>query len=71
MSQPGGNIMYATAPHRDLANQRVAWLLEQAEHDRLVAQARRARRQRRRPRRLTWALRAFAPQAAQQHAGAR
>jgi hypothetical protein len=63
--------MYAAHPHLDLANQRVARLLEQAEHHRLVAQARRARRQRRRPRRLTRTLRAVAPQAAQQHAGAR
>ena len=33
--------------HPDLARQRVAQLLEEAEHDRLASQARAARRQRR------------------------
>ena len=63
---------HAAQPHPDLATyhakQRVTWLLEQAEHDCRAGQARRARRQ---PRRLTRTLRAFAPPAVHQHAGAR
>jgi hypothetical protein len=51
----------------DYAGQRVAWLLEEAEHHRQVGQARRTRRQRRR---LTWTLRAIAARAVHQPAGA-
>ena len=57
--------------HPDLAthyaNQRVASLLEEAEHHRQVGQARRALRQRRR---LTRTLRATAARAVHQPAGA-
>ena len=52
------------------ANQRVAWLLEEAEHHRQVGQARRARRQRRQRRRLTRTLWAIAARAVHQPAGA-
>jgi hypothetical protein len=51
----------------DFAGQRVAWLLEEAEHHRQVGQVRRARRQRRR---LPRTLRAIAARAVHQPAGA-
>jgi hypothetical protein len=61
--------MHPTHPDlvTDYAGQRVAWLLEEAEHHRQVGQARRARRQRRR---LTRTLRATAARAVHQPAGA-
>jgi hypothetical protein len=64
--------MHPLHPHlaSHAAKQRVASLLEEAEHDRQVGQARRTRRLRHR-RRLPWALRAHAPRAIRQHAGAR
>ena len=52
------------------AGQRIAWLLEEAEHHRQVEQARRARRQQRQRRRLTRTLRAIATRAVHQPAGA-
>jgi|Tabmets5t2r1_1033131.scaffolds.fasta_scaffold17418_2 hypothetical protein len=52
------------------AGQRIAWLLEEAEHHRQVGQARRARRQQRQRRRLTRTLRAIAARAVHQPAGA-
>jgi hypothetical protein len=65
--------MYAAHPHPELAThharQRVSWLLEEAELDRQVGQARRARRLRQR-RGLTRTVRAFASWATHQHAGA-
>jgi hypothetical protein len=61
--------MHPLHPHlaTSYAGQRVAWLLEEAEHHRQVGQARRARRQRRR---LTRTLRAIAARAVHQPAGA-
>jgi hypothetical protein len=69
LSQQGGTIMHPLHPEFATyhAGQRVAWLLAEAEHHRLVAQARRARRQR--PR-LTRTLRAIAARAVHQPAGA-
>jgi hypothetical protein len=61
--------MHPTHPDlaTDYAGQRIAWLLEEAEHHRQVGQARRARRQRRR---LPRTLRAIAGRAVHQPAGA-
>jgi hypothetical protein len=61
--------------HPDLAThyakQRVASLLEEAEHDRLARRARAATAAQGRRRRLARTLRAYAPRAVHQHAGAR
>lgn len=64
--------MHPLHPHlaTSYTGQRVAWLLEEAEHHRQVGQARRARRQQRQRRRLTRTLRAIAARAVHQPAGA-
>ncbi len=53
------------------ARQRMAWLLEESEHDRLASQARAARRQRRQRRRMRLTVTARARQPLHEHAGAR
>lgn len=62
--------MHPTHPEfaTDHAGQRIAWLLEEAEHHRQVGQARRA--QHRQRRRLPRTLRAIAARAVHQPAGA-
>lgn len=65
--------MHPLHPHlaSHVAKQRVAWLLQEAEHERRASQARAASTARRQRRRLTLTARAQAPRAIHQHAGAR